>query len=114
MMLMLPDDLVLETFDSPENPPNSIEWMDVANSVYAFSDHRGQMYEGQLLRAARLLATEKWRLVPVGQADIKNAIALVNRAVAIDPDRCAFPDLASVKDYLVNNGGFERKLESLS
>jgi hypothetical protein len=40
MMILLPDDLVLETFDSPINPPNSIEWIDVANKEYAFCDDR--------------------------------------------------------------------------
>jgi hypothetical protein len=59
------------------------------------------MYDGQLERKAGFFRAEQWRLVPVGDAHINNAIGIVERAVAIDPDNCAFPDLASLKAYLM-------------
>jgi len=31
MMLMLRDDPVIEVFDSPDNPPDWIEWIDIEN-----------------------------------------------------------------------------------
>src|SRR4051794_39188424 len=93
MMLLLRDDLVLETFDSPDDPPNWIEWIDVENHEYSFSDDRGQLYEGQLVRRSGLFKAEQWRLVPVERANISNATKLVDRAGAVDPDKCAFPDV---------------------
>jgi hypothetical protein len=100
MILMLTDDQMLVTFDSPENPPNWIEWIDVENQEYEFSDDCGQIYDGQLVQAGGLFKKELWRLVPRGQADIANAIALANDAQFVDANRCAFPDLVSVKAYL--------------
>ena len=103
MMLILRDDQVIETFESADNPPSWIEWIDVKNAEYTFSDDRGQMYEGRLDHAGGLFRGEKWHLVPVGIANPNNAIALIERAVAVDPDYCASPDLESLRRRLEMN-----------
>jgi hypothetical protein len=105
MILVLCDDQTLATFESPDHPPNWIEWIDVQNGEYVFSDDQGQLYTGQLVRPARLFKAEQWRLVPVGKPNPQNARALVNDAVEIDPDHCSFADLASLKSHLASGNG---------
>jgi hypothetical protein len=99
MILMLRrDDQVIETFDSPENPPSGIEWIDVENGEYTFCDDRGQMYEGRYDHSGVLFFRhEAWHLVPMGKADPNNAMAIIESAVAVDSEVCAFPDLESLK-----------------
>ena len=81
MILFLRDDLVLETFESPDHPPNEIEWIDVENDEYEFCSDTGQRYRGELVRAGGFFRGEQWRLVPVGSADVANAIAVVDRSL---------------------------------
>jgi hypothetical protein len=101
-MLLLRDDRVLETFESPEQPPDWIEWIDVENEEYAFCSEDGQRYRGQLVRSAGFFKSEEWRLAPEGPADPKNAISMVDRATDIDRHRSTFPDLASLRQHLTS------------
>jgi hypothetical protein len=100
MILFLRDDLILETFDSTDSPPNHIEWIDVKNGEYSFCDHKGQRYQGEFIRHGDFFRPERWKLVPVGQLNPNNALQLLNRAVAIDPDYSDFTDLKSLRAFL--------------
>jgi hypothetical protein len=99
-VMILRDDQIIETFDSPDTPPSWIEWIDVENGEYSFCDDRGQIYEGRLVQPGKLFRAEVWRLVPIGDVDVANAIALIGRAAALDANRCMFPDLESLKRCL--------------
>jgi hypothetical protein len=101
-MLMLRDDLVLETFDSPEEPPDWIEWIDVESEEYAFCRDDGQRYRGELVRPAGFFTSEQWHLVPEGTPDLNNALAIVDRATDIDVGRSVFSDLESLRQYLTS------------
>ena len=90
MMFILRDDRVIETFDSPREPPNWIEWIDVENGEYQFCDDQGQRYRGVQVTRGAFFTHDGIELVPEGIADPANAIALVEEAVAVEPDRCAF------------------------
>jgi hypothetical protein len=46
MIFILRDDLVLEVFDTSDNPPNWIEPIDIENEEYSFCDDHGQRYGG--------------------------------------------------------------------
>src|SRR5262245_55512294 len=41
MVIMLRDDPVIEVFDSPDAPPNWIEWIDIENGEYQFCKIKG-------------------------------------------------------------------------
>jgi hypothetical protein len=101
MMIVLPDDRVLETFDSPDQPPDWIEWVDVEAGRHRFCDNRGQLYAGRLVQAGGFLQREQWELYATGEPDIENALALVDGAAAIEPLRCHFSELATLRDYLL-------------
>ena len=80
MMIMLGDDPVIEIFDSPENPPNSIEGIDVQNGIYQFCDDQGQRYVGEVTYYTRWFTRrEQIKLRPEGVPDIKNVLALNRR-----------------------------------
>lgn len=98
MMLILRDDGLIETFDSPEYPPNWIERIDVENEEYTFSSDTGQRYKGELIRKAGFFAPEKWRLAPHGEPDIENALALVDRAEGVDPE---FSNLQALREHII-------------
>jgi hypothetical protein len=101
MMLILRDDPVIEVFDAPDNPPNRIEPIDVENEAYSFRDDHGQPYVGVVTQPIGwFFRRVSFELRPVGAPDIANAIALVERAVAIEPND-KFADLASLRNYLV-------------
>ncbi len=100
MILFLRDDLILETFDSPDTPPSHIEWIDVKNGEYSFCSDRGQAYSGEFIHHGGFFRNEKWQLIPDGEPDINNALNLANRAVAVDTERCAFGDLESLRLHL--------------
>ena len=98
MMLMLLDEPLLEVFDSPERPPSWIEAVDIENGEYQFCDENGQRYVGVITGPRRWFQDAKFQLRPEGVPDIKNALALVERAKAIKPnDR--FPDLDSLRRH---------------
>ena len=101
MMLILRDDPVIEVFASPDNPPNWIEPIDTENEEYSFCDDNGQRYAGLITQPAGWFRPAVFVLRPVGAPDMANAIALVDRAVAIEPND-EFTDLASLRSYLVN------------
>jgi len=101
MMVILRDDLVIEIFASPDNPPDWIEAIDIENEEYAFCDDDGQRYAGIITQPAGWFLPAAFVLQPVGAPDMANAIGLVDRAVAINPND-EFPDLASLRSYLVN------------
>src|SRR5687767_13985867 len=90
MMLILRDDLVLETFKSPDQPPDWIEWIDIENEEYQFCDDSGQRYRGRVTSDLSW-----WRIEPIATPDRQLALALIDRDV--DIERSAFPNLASVR-----------------
>lgn len=93
MMLILRDDPVIEVFDTPEKPPNWIEAIDIENEEYSFCDDHGQRYVGVVTQLEGWSRPASFELRPVGAPDIAIAIALVDRAVAIEPNG-RFVDLA--------------------
>jgi hypothetical protein len=101
MMLILRDDPVIEVFESPKEPPNWIEAIDIENGEYSFCDDNGQRYAGVVTQPAVWFRPAVFELHAVGAPDTANAIALVDRAVAIEPNR-RFADLASLRTYLIN------------
>ena len=100
VMLLLRDDLIVETFDSPDDPPDWVEWIDVENGEYRFCSETGQKYRGELVQRGWLFRSVKWRLIPDGKPDPRNAIAIVERAVDVDPQRSCFADLATLRQHL--------------
>jgi hypothetical protein len=101
MMFILRDDPVLEVFDTSDNPPNWIEPIDIENEEYSFCDDHGQRYTGVVTQPEGWFHAATFELRPVGEPDIANAIALVDRAVAIEPNG-KFADLAALRCYLTN------------
>ena len=97
MMLILRDDLILETFESPDQPPTWIEWIDIENEEYEFCSDRGHRYIGKVRGDGGL---GEWTLVPAGTPDLENAVSLVHRAVGIE--RSQFSDLASLLAYITS------------
>jgi hypothetical protein len=102
MVLLLRDDLILETFDSPDAPPDWIEWIDVENDEYAFCSDAGQRFRGELIKAEGFFHGEQWRLIPDGSPALENALALVDRASDVDPRRCSFANLADLRHHLTS------------
>jgi hypothetical protein len=104
MMLILRDDPVIEIFDSPDNPPGWIEAIDIANNEYQFCDDDGQRYVGVVTRPSSWFRHPLYELKPAGSPDPANALALVDRAVAIEPNH-RFDDLAALRRYLLDRQG---------
>lgn len=100
-MLLLRDDRVLETFQSPGDPPDWIEWIDVQNNEYEFCDEDGQRYRGTP-RVRRHWRDREWELVREGAAEVGNALSLVERAVAVDARRCLFTDLQAAQRHIIH------------
>lgn len=98
-MLILRDDPVLELFESPATPPNWIEAIDIVNGEYSLCDEHGQRYVGVLSKPVGGLSPEKFELRPEGAPDILNALSLVDRAVALEPNKY-FADLSSLRRHL--------------
>lgn len=98
-MLILRDDPVLELFESPSAPPNWIEAIDIVNGEYSLCDEHGQRYVGVLSKPVGWLSPEKFELRPEGAPDISNALSLVDRAVALEPNKY-FADLSSLRQHL--------------
>jgi hypothetical protein len=101
MMILLRDDPVIEIFDSPDNPPDWIEAIDIENNEYRFCDDDGQQYFGVITRPTSWFRLPHYELKPVGSPDVANAVALVDQAVAIEPNH-KFADLAVLRSYLLD------------
>ena len=99
-MLILRDDPVIEVFDSPDHPPSWIEAIDIENAEYQFCDDHGQRYIGVITRPSGWIRNAKFQLRPEGRADLKKAMALVDRAEQIEPND-PFPRLESLRQYLI-------------
>jgi hypothetical protein len=99
MMLMLRDDPVIELFDSPDNPPNSIEAIDVENGVYKFCDEFGQKYIGVITRPKSLFCEAVFQLQPYGKPDFKNILSMIDRAELLEPNE-RFASLSALRQYL--------------
>jgi hypothetical protein len=102
MMMVLLDEPTLILFESPDQPPDALEAVDVLNDLYSFCDENGQRYVGVITRP-----TGGWfrrpeygyGLQPEGAPDITNALELAERAVMIEPNTW-FEDLESLRCYL--------------
>jgi hypothetical protein len=99
MMLMLRDDRVVVIFDSAQSPPNWIEATDIENEEYRFCDDKGQRYVGILTKPGGLFLTARFELRSAGEPDLKNALELVDEAVAIEPNQ-RFETLESLRQHL--------------
>ncbi len=99
MMLILRDDPVIETFDSPSNPPNWIETIDVKNCEYQFCDHLGQKYIGRIKKGKGFFSSETFELIPDGTPNVENLHVLLEKAEMIESgDR--FASLDELKKHL--------------
>ena len=102
MMMVLLDEPTLILFESPDEPPDWLEAVDVLNDEYRFCDDNGQRFVGVIVRRPGWLGPEDdYILRPEGAPDIANAIALVERAVMIEPNRW-FADVESLRRYLAD------------
>lgn len=101
MMICLLDEPTLIIFDSPDLPPDKLELIDVMNGEYSFCDDNGQRYVGVITQPEGWFRAAEYGLRPEGSPDIANALALVDRAVLIEPNE-RFPDLESLCRYLMS------------
>jgi hypothetical protein len=74
----------------------------VENGEYAFCNDNGQRYRGELIRPAGFFKAEEWRLVPEGTPELKNALAIVDRATDVEVGCSVFSDLESLRQHLTS------------
>ena len=98
MMIILKDDRVIEIFESPENPPDWIEGIDIENHEYQFCSDSGQIYIGHIVKPSGIFSEAIWRLKPEGKPDMKNLDSLINEAEMIEPND-KFADLEELKKF---------------
>jgi hypothetical protein len=99
MMIMLRDDAVIEIFESPDDPPDWIEGIDIENGEYQFCDERGQRYVGVITCPSTVFRQPEFQLHPEGKPELRNVLALIDRAKAIEHnDR--FPSLEALRQHL--------------
>jgi hypothetical protein len=92
MMLIRRDDPVIETFESPDNPPNWIETIDVENQEYQFCDDQGQRYIGKIKKGG-FFSHDTFELIPDGLPDRSNLAKMLDSAEMIEAgDRFATLD----------------------
>jgi hypothetical protein len=101
MILVLFDDLSIGAFDSPEAALKNLEGFDVMNNEYSFCDDAGQRYVGSVTRQGGWLRHEEVALQPEGKPDIENALALLDRAVRMEPND-VFADIESLRPHIVS------------
>jgi hypothetical protein len=101
MIMMLRDDPVIELFDSPDVPPNWIEWIDIENGEYRFCDEKGQRYVGVVTHPKGWFKQPTFSLRPDGTPSLKNALELIDAAELLEPN-AQFPDLDSLRRHLTN------------
>lgn len=99
MMLILRDDPVIETFESPEKPPTWIEAIDVENQEYQFCDDRGQRYIGKIKKGKGFFSQDTFELIPDGVPDKANLETLLNKAERIEAGD-QFKTLEELKEHL--------------
>jgi hypothetical protein len=99
MMIMLRDDRVIEIFDSPEAPPNWIEWIDIENGEYRFSDDKGQRYVGVVALPKGRFTQPTFTLRPEGAPNSNSLLELVGEAETVEPNP-HFPDLDSLREHI--------------
>lgn len=98
MMLILRDDPVIETFESPEKPPNWIETIDVKNQEYQFCDDTGQRYVGKIKKRG-FFSADTFELIPDGPPDRANLAKMLDEAEMIEAgDR--FATLEELRKHL--------------
>lgn len=100
MMIMLRDDPVIEIFESAATPPNWIECIDIENDEYQFCEDTGQRFVGEVVCRAGLFRSEQFCLIPEGEPDVMNALRLLDRAKAIEPNEY-FSDLESLRRHIL-------------
>ena len=100
-MIILRDDFVIELFDSPDTPPSWIEGIDIENNEFQFCDFTGLQYIGILTRPSGLFRQAEWHLEASGDRDIQNALNLIDRAKALEPNDL-FSDLETLRSYITN------------
>lgn len=106
-MFVLYDDFGLEHFESPSEPPNSIEWIDVANEEYRFVSDEGQRFVGKMVRPGAWLEEDRWGLVPVGEPQLQLVVGLLSEAKYL-VSSSQYSDLDALRLYV------ESKLKQLS
>jgi hypothetical protein len=99
MMMVLLDEPTLILFESPDEPPNYLETVDVMSGEYSFCDDGGQRYVGYITHTPGWFRAERFGLRPEGAPDIANALDLVERAVVIEPNQW-FADVESLRRHL--------------
>ena len=103
MIIVLLDDSTIMLFGSTDKVMIELEAIDIENEEYLFCDEHGQRFLGVVTTKPRgwFRQDEFLELRPVGEPDVANAIALVDRAVFVCPNEW-FADLASLRGYLVS------------
>jgi hypothetical protein len=86
MIMMLRDDLVLELFANPDNPPDWIEGLDIENAEYEFCNEDGCAYLPIIDKPSSAFSQAKYRLRENGSPDPNNALAFALRAKGIAPN----------------------------
>ena len=100
MMLMLRDDQVIEIFESAPTLRDGIEVIDIENQEYQFCDHNGQRYVGMVTEKSGWFSSGNFELRPEGTPDIKNALRLLDSAIALEPNK-TFTELEALRAYLL-------------
>jgi hypothetical protein len=99
MMIVLRDDRVIEVFDSPEAPPNWIEWTDIENGAYRFCDEKGQRYVGVVIHSKGWFKQPTFTLRPEDTPNPKNVLDLIDKAELLESN-VHFPNLASLPQHV--------------
>jgi hypothetical protein len=99
MMMVLLDEPTLMLFDSPDNPPDCLESVDVINGEYRFCDDDGQRYVGVVTRTVGGSYPIEYLLRPDGEPDSTLPRELARKAVLLVPNPWHL-DLASLLRHL--------------
>ena len=101
MILVLYDDLAIGVFGSAAAAVKDLEGIDVMNDEYSFCDDAGQRYVGSVTRQEGWLRHEEVALQPEGKPDTANALALLDRAMRMEPNDM-FADIESLRRHIVS------------
>jgi hypothetical protein len=99
MIMVLLDEPTIILFDSPDNPPDCLEAVDVMNGEYSFCDDDGQRYVGVVTRSVGGSYPVEYRLRPDGEPDLALAKNLAETAVMLVPNPW-YADLESLRRHL--------------